>query len=159
MEKLIHWVTKVLLAVSAAVLVMMMLLTAVDVVMRYIFKLPIPGAFELAEYMMAFIIPFAIAYCAEQNGHVSVELFFKKLPKSLQIALQFIVSSLTMVFAAIMTWQNILYIAETFGDHLASAVLLIPTYPFIVPVSIGVGVYALVVLFRLFNSPLEARAK
>jgi len=148
-----------LLAVSAAVLTLMMLLTAIDVVMRYIFRLPIPGAFELAQYMMAFIVPFAIAYCADQNGHVSVELFFKKFPKFLQKTLRFSISLATVLFAGIMTWQNLMYIGETFRDHLTSAVLLIPTWPFIVPVSIGVGIYTLVVLFQLFHSPSEVRAE
>lgn len=159
MAKIISTISKVLLAVSAAVLTLMMLLTAVDVVMRYIFKLPIPGAFELAEYMMAFVVPFAIAYCAEQNGHVSVELFYKKLPRLLQELLRYLIALLTISFAGIMTWQNILYIGETYGDHLASSVLLIPAWPFIIPVSIGVGIYALVLLFRLLQSQPEVRAK
>jgi TRAP-type C4-dicarboxylate transport system permease small subunit len=158
-EKLIRVITRVLLTISAAVLVMMMLLTAVDVVMRYIFKLPIPGAFELAEYMMAFIVPFAIAYCAGQKGHVSVELFYNKFPEFLKITLRIFMSVLIFLFASLMTWQNILHIGETYGDRLASAVLLIPTYPFIIPVFIGLGVYALVVLLRLFHSPLSARSK
>lgn len=159
MTKTIHIISKLLLAVSAAVLTLMMLLTAIDVVMRYIFRLPIPGAFELAQYMMAFIVPFAIAYCADQNGHVSVELFFKKFPKFLQKTLRFSISLATVLFAGIMTWQNLMYIGETFRDHLTSAVLLIPTWPFIVPVSIGVGIYTLVVLFQLFHSPSEVRAE
>lgn len=159
MTKVFHIISKVLLAVSAAVLTLMMLLTAVDVVMRYIFRLPIPGAFELTEYMMAFIIPFAVAYCGEQNGHVSVELFYKKFPKIIQNILRVLISILTISFAGIMTWQNILYIGETHGDHLASSVLLIPTYPFIIPVSVGLGIYTLVVLFQLFKSPPEVRAK
>lgn len=158
-NKLIHAVTKVLLAVSAAVLTMMMLLTAVDVVRRYVFRLPIPGAFELAEYMMAFIIPFAIAYCAAQNGHVSVELFFKKLPYFLKNIIQFVISFVTLVFAAIMTWQNFLYIGETYRDRLVSSVLLIPSYPFIIPVAIGLGIYALAVLIQIFQPPPEGRAE
>jgi len=159
MSKTINTIAKVLLAVSAAVLAMMMLLTAMDVVMRYVFRMPIPGAFELAEYMMAFIIPFAIAYCAERNNHVSVELFFNKLPKNIQKALHSIISALTMAFAALMTWQNIEYIGETYSDHLTSSVLLIPTYPFIVPVSIGLGIYTLIILLRLLQPPLDERGK
>jgi len=159
MEKIIKIITKVMLAVSASILTLMMLITALDVVMRYIFKLPIPGAFELAEYMMAFIVPFAIAYCADQNGHVSVELFYKKLPKYLQKTLRLLISLLTIFFAGIMTWQNFLYIGETCSDHLASSVLLIPAWPFIIPVFIGVGIYSLVLLFQLFQSPPEVRAK
>jgi len=158
-NKIINTITRVLLAVSAAVLTMMMFLTAVDVVMRYVFRLPIPGAFELAEYMMAFIIPFAIAYCAVQKGHVSVELFFKRLPKFLQNSTQFVVSLLTLVFAAIMTWQNFLYIGETYRDQLASSVLLIPVYPFIIPVAIGLGIYALAILLQILQPPPEERAK
>jgi TRAP-type C4-dicarboxylate transport system permease small subunit len=159
MTKIIHFATRVLLAVSAAVLIMMMFLTAVDVVMRYVFKLPIPGAFELVEYMMAFIVPFAIAFCAEQNGHVSVELFFKKLPKLIQKTLQTLISSLTMLFAAIITWQNFLYIGEIYRDHLASSVLLIPAYPFIVPVFIGLGIFAVVLFLRMFHPPPEVKTK
>ena len=159
MEKLIHAVSKMLLAVSAAALTIMMFLTAVDVVMRYVLRLPIPGAFELAEYMMAFIIPFAIAYCALQNGHVSVELLFKKVPKFLQSSIRFVTSFLTLIFAAIMTWQNFLHIGETYRDHLASSVLLIPVYPFIIPVAIGLGVYALAVLLQIFQPPSGERAK
>lgn len=159
MAKTINFISRVLLTVSAAVLTLMMLLTALDVVMRYILRLPIPGAFELAEYMMAFIVPFAIAYCCEQNGHVSVELFFKKFPKFLQKSLRLLTSLLTISFAGIMTWQNILYIGETYSDHLASSVLLIPTWPFIIPVSIGVGIYGLALLFQLFQSHPEVRAE
>ncbi len=159
MTKTIRVISRVLFAVSAAVLTLMMLLTALDVVMRYIFRLPIPGAFELAEYMMAFIVPFAIAYCAEQNGHVSVELFFRKFPKFLQKSLRIVISLATISFAGIMTWQNILYIGETCRDHLASSVLLIPTWPFIIPVAIGIGIYALVLLFHLMPSPPEVRPK
>lgn len=159
MEKIIKLIARVMLAISATVLTLMMLITALDVVMRYIFKLPIPGAFELAEYMMAFIIPFAIAYCAEQNGHVSVELFYNKLPKILQKALRLLISLLTIFFAGIMTWQNFLFIGETYRDHLASSVLLIPVWPFIIPVFIGVGIYSLVLLFQLLQTPPEVRAK
>lgn len=159
MTKTIHYITKTLLAISASVLTMMMLLTAIDVVLRYVFKLPIPGAFELAEYMMAFIVPFAIAYCADENGHVSVELFFKKLPTLLRTILQFFVSFLTFLFAAVLTWQNFLYIGETYQDRLASSVLLIPAYPFIIPVSIGLGIYALLLFLQLFQSPPEANSR
>ena len=159
MTKAIHTITQILLAISAAVLAMMMFLTAADVVMRYIFKLPIAGAFELTEYMMAFIVPFAVAYCAEQKGHVAVDLFFKKLPKFIQKFLGYFISILTLLFSALITWQNILYIGETYKDHLTSSVLLIPTYPFIAPVALGIGIYTLIIAFNAFNSTSEAKIK
>jgi TRAP-type C4-dicarboxylate transport system permease small subunit len=157
MTRTLHTIIQVLLAVSAGILTAMMLLTAIDVVMRYAFRLPIPGAFELTEYMMAFIVPFSIAYCAEQKGHVSVELFFKKLPKIIQTVLAPVISLLTLIFAILITWQNILYIFETAHDRISSAVLLIPIYPFIIPVSIGAGGYAMVVAFQLLQVKKDGR--
>lgn len=155
LTKIIHSVTQVLLAVAAAVLVGMMLLTAIDVVMRYIVNRPISGAFELAEYMMAIFVPFCIVYCAEQKGHVSVELLLKRFPKSVQKSVGFLTSLLTLLFAVFISWQNVLYIGETYSDKLTSAVLLIPAYPFIVPVAIGIGVYALVTMLHLFKHSPE----
>ena len=154
---IIDKVTQILLAIGAAVLAAMMLLTSADVVMRYILNRPIPGAFELAEYMMAFIVPFSIAYCASLKGHVSVELFIKKTPKSFQKILGLFTSFITLIFAALVAWQNILYIGETYTDHLASSVLLIPAYPFIIPVSIGIGVYAFITMHQLFDSTPEVK--
>lgn len=157
LTKIIHGVTRVLLAIAAAVLTAMMVLTAVDVVMRYVVNRPISGAFELTEYMMAIFVPFSIAYCAEQNGHVSVELLLKKFPKSVQRSAGILTSLLTMLFAGIMSWQNILYIGETYADKLTSSVLLIPAYPFIAPVAIGIGVYALVTMLHMFKSTPEVK--
>ncbi len=155
--KIIRSITRVLLAIAATVLTAMMLLTAVDVVMRYIVNRPISGAFELTEYMMALFVPFSIVYCAEQKGHVSVELLIKRFPEFVQRGVGLLTSLLTMLFAALIAWQNLLYIGETYADKLTSSVLLIPAFPFIAPVAIGIGVYGLVILLHIFNPTPEKR--
>ncbi len=159
MNKTIHAITRLLLAVSAGVLAMMMTLTAADVIMRYVFRRPIAGAFELSEYMMAIIVPLSIAYCAEQKGHVSVDLFFKKFPKFIQKSLDIFISILTLVFTLMVTWENILYVGETYHDHIASSVLLIPVYPFIIPISVGIGFFALVLVRHLLFPNEEGDTK
>ena len=154
--KIIRSITQILLAIGAAMLAAMMFLTAADVVMRYIANRPIAGAFELTEYMMAIFVPFSIAYCAEQNGHVSVELILNKFPKNFQKIVEILTSSLTMGFAFLISWQNFLYIRETYADKITSSVLLIPVFPFIAPVAIGIGVYTLVIMLQIFHSTPEA---
>lgn len=153
--KIVRRITQVLLAIAAAVLAVMMMLTAIDVVMRYIVNRPISGAFELTEYMMAIFVPFSIVYCADQKGHVSVELLLKKFPQSVQRCVGILTSVLTMLFAMFMAWQNILYVGETYSDKLTSAVLLIPAFPFIAPVAIGIGVYALVTMLQMVKPTPE----
>ena len=105
--------------------------------------------------MMAIFVPFSIVYCAEQKGHVSVELLLKKFPKFVQKSVGILTSTLTMLFAVFIAWQNVLYIGETYADKLTSAVLLIPVFPFIAPVAIGIGVYALVTMLHMVNPAPE----
>jgi len=152
-----HTISRVLIAIGATVLALMMFLTALDVALRYLFNSPLSGAFELVEYMMAIVIPFSIVYCAEQRGHVAVELILTRFPQKIQIAVEALVTFAAMVFAIIIAWQNFLYIGEVYGSNLTSAVLLIPAYPFVIPVALGISAFALMLLLHLID--ILSRAK
>lgn len=127
----------------------MMLLTATDVVLRYIFNRPISGAFELVEYMMAVLIPFSIVYCADQRSHVAVELVLGRFSKRVQNIFDSMTTLITLLFAVLITWENVVYFQETYASQVTSAVLLIPTYPYVAPVFVGIGNFALIMLIDL----------
>ena len=150
-------ITKILLAIAATVLMAMMLLTALDVVLRYLFNRPISGAFELVEYMMAILIPFAIVYCADQRAHVAVELIMGRFSSQVQNYFDTVTTFITMLFAVLIAWQNVIYFKETYASQVTSAVLLIPTYPFVAPVAIGIGTFALIMVLYLSEFLAEAR--
>ena len=145
------FVSRILIAIGATILALMMFLTALDVGLRYIFNSPLSGAFELVEYMMAIVIPFSIVYCAEQRGHVSVELILARFPKKIQVLVDILTTLAAMLFTIVIAWQNFLYIGEVYDSHLTSAVLLIPTYPFVLPVALGIGAFALMLLVHLIE--------
>ncbi len=142
-------ITRILIAIGTAILALMMFLTALDVGLRYVFNRPLSGAFELVEYMMAILIPFCIVYCAHQKGHVAVELILDRFPKRIQKIADTITTFIAMIFAIVIAWQNILYIFEVKGSGLTSAVLLIPAYPFVAPIAIGMGAFALILVVHL----------
>jgi TRAP-type transport system small permease protein len=144
-------ISRVLIAIGATMLALMMVLTALDVGLRYIFNRPLSGAFELVEYMMAIIIPFSIAYCAEQRGHVAVELILTRFPKRVQLVVEALMTFVAMLFAIVIAWQNFMYIGEVYDSHLTSSVLLIPAYPFVIPVALGIGAFALMLLVHLID--------
>lgn len=150
-------ITRILMIIAATVLMAMMLLTAFDVVLRYIFNRPISGAFELVEYMMAILIPFSIVYCADQRSHVAVELIIGRFPKKIQTLFDSVTTFVTMLFAILIAWQNVIYFKETYTSQVTSAVLLIPTYPFVAPVAIGIGTFALIMLIYLSDFVSETR--
>lgn len=152
-------VTRMMTAVGATVLAMMMFLTALDVGLRYVFNRPLVGAFELVEYMMAILIPFSIVYCAHNRGHVAVELILGQFPEKVQACFDLVTTFLSILFVIVIAWQNFLYIHETYILGLTSAVLLIPTYPFMIPVAIGLVAFALNLMIHLLEFLSEVKKR
>jgi TRAP-type C4-dicarboxylate transport system permease small subunit len=144
-------ITQVLIAIGAAMLALMMFLTAMDVGLRYAFNRPLAGAFELAGYMMAILVPFCIVYCAQQKGHVAVDIIMKRFSKKTGNVVDILTTFITLIFVIIIAWQNVIYFFEVKGSGLTSSVLLIPTYPFIAPIAIGFGAFALILLVHLLE--------
>jgi len=86
----------------------MMFFTASDVILRYLFNSPIEGAYEAIELMMSISFCFGIAYTQRQKGHVSVNLVVIKLSNIRQSILNMIVSLISFLLCALMTWQSFL---------------------------------------------------
>lgn len=146
-----YYISRGLLIVGMFILGAMMFLTAMDVILRYIFNRPIPGTYELTQFMMAIVVPFGIAYCAYVEGHVNVDLLITRFPKRIQTILGVITSFFSLGLFILITWQNIKYIKEQFDSKLTSAVLLIPVYPFVFFVAFGIGVFCIIILRDLLR--------
>lgn len=151
LDRIIEPVKKLLLIIASAVLALMMLLTALDVGMRYILNAPIPGALELVEYMMAILVPFAVAVMAYAKGHIGVDLFIERFPDWLQTVVGCLTTLLTTALYAVLTWQCALYVGEEFHSEVTSAVLLIPQYPFIAALLAAFALLTLITLMHFFE--------
>ena len=140
---------------AICILTAMMLLTAADVFLRYLFNRPITGKLELVEFMMAMVIPFSIVYCAHQKLHVHVDILIEHLSKRSQTILSCITCFLSLVLFILIAWQSFIYIADEYGSKLTSAVLYIPVYPFIAMVAFAFAILSLILLVDFFNRLTE----
>jgi TRAP-type C4-dicarboxylate transport system permease small subunit len=68
-------VRRVFEAITGAILALMVLVTALDVVGRYFLNRPLPGAFELTEAAMAALIFAALPLVTARREHIVVDLF------------------------------------------------------------------------------------
>jgi TRAP-type C4-dicarboxylate transport system permease small subunit len=159
LQRFVRPIINVLLVIGASMLAGMMFLTALDVALRYIFNRPITGAYEVIEFLMAIVVPFGIAYCGHQGGHVVVDLLFVRFPKRVQAIIGGMTGFLTLGLFLLITWQNFIYIQEQYGSKLTSAVLLIPVYPFIGVVAIASAVFCLVLLIDFLKFLAEVVEK
>lgn len=155
MNKISRIAAHILLVAGAGFLAIMMFLTMTDVVLRYIFRSPLTGAYEVIEYMMAVVVPFGIVYCAYEKGHVSVDVVFDHLPKRLQDFMSCITSLVILCLFLLVAWQNILYIHETYASRLTTAVLYIPSFPFVGVIAIGMVALCLVLFIDFLNFLLK----
>lgn len=71
--------------VSAVALVGVILLTGINVLLRYVFNAPIAWTTEVALGLFIWFVFIGISSAMKRDGHVGVDFFVKKLPKPLRI--------------------------------------------------------------------------
>lgn len=137
--------------VALWVLALMMFLTFTDVLFRYLFNSPIPGGWELIEFMMAIVVTFCLAYTAHERSHVGVDLLLARFSERIKKLFGCITSFFTLILFVLICWQTVLLIFEDYHSHLTSSVLYIPVYPFIATVAVGLLILCLVLLAEFLS--------
>jgi TRAP-type C4-dicarboxylate transport system permease small subunit len=132
-----------------SLLIPLMLLTTSDVIGRGFFRKPIPGTFELSEYVLAVFILLGAAYTQQVKGHVGVDFITSKLSPRLRAVCEIITTLLSLFIIAIVIWQGFL---EGIRERTVSDMLRIPQYPFRLLVAIGGFLLWLELLIDLTSS-------
>lgn len=134
---------------AAIALTIMMLLVVSNVVLRMLGS-PIQATYDYVEFLTAIGMGLALAYCAVNDGHISISLFMDYLPKKVQKIIDIIIRLVSVVFLFFITWSMITY-AQTMGERGEIALTTgMPHAPFVYIVSVGIGILTLVVLGKLF---------
>ncbi len=146
LEKGLSPVTRVIGAIGAGVIGLMMLVTVVDVGGRRIFNMPLLGSMDLTLLMMVVVVFFSIAHTELKKGHVTIDLITSKF----RIKAQNIINSVMYFFFLIvfgwMTWQLYLSTLELWHNETVSATLEIPVFPFSFMATLGCALLSLLVL-------------
>lgn len=140
--------------VAAAAVAVMMVLTVIDVVMR-LFKMPIPGTFEIVGMLGAVAISFSLAYTSIEKGHITVEVLMQNLPERVQSFFTALYSLASAVFFVFATWVCIDYGLDLIKSGEVSATIKMPTYPFVFGMAISSLLLALVLFVDCFKSIRE----
>jgi TRAP-type C4-dicarboxylate transport system permease small subunit len=141
----------VLGALTAAVLFVMMVLTCVDVIGRYVFNRPVPGALEIIEILVAATVFCALPLVTLREEHVTVDLLDAVVPDWL-LRLQHVAAYLaSAIVAGVLAWQLLVRANRMMGYGDTTAVLKITLYPltyFMFAAAVAVALAFLVLAFR-----------
>lgn len=143
--------------VAMLFLLLLMFLTVGDVIGRYlvgrlpIFQ-PIPGTFELTEFLLVIIVLSAIGYGQVKGEHISIDVLVSRFSPRVRAIIDSINYLLMLAIFALVTWQSIGYAQRLFASNDVSGVLRLPVYPFVIVVAIGSFTFCLAMLASLLRS-------
>lgn len=151
--------------IAGAAIVTMMLLTCVDVVLRFCVTLyhdfrwefltpfrPIPGTYELVRFLGTIAAAFAMAHTSVEAGHVAVSIVVRLFPARVQALIETITTTFGLIFFAIVSWQSVVYAMDLKASGEVSLTLQLPFYPFIYGIGFAAAAVCLVLLTDLSKS-------
>ena len=144
---------------AAVAIFAMMALTCVDVFLRYFFRNPISGTYEIVALLGAVAVSFAMAHTLAKKGHVAVSLIVQMFPKRLQGIVESFISIFGIILFGLITWQSILYGIDCQRAGEVSLTLELPFYPIIYGVALGAAVVCLVLIVDLANALSNVKDK
>lgn len=158
LRKAIASLTDKMKLVGAALLVIMMLLTCVDVVGR-LFRHPVFGSIELMSFMGALAVAMALPYTHSVKGHIGVEIVIDKLPPTLRHLIELATGLLSLILFGIVTWKMFEYSFKIRASGEVSMNLELPEYVIIAVVAIGFIIFELAIIKGMADTIGELRGK
>jgi TRAP-type C4-dicarboxylate transport system permease small subunit len=157
-EKIGTGLAKRLYWVAGAAIVVMMLLTCADVILRE-FRRPIPGTYELVCFLGALAVAFAMAHTSVERGHVAVSIVVQLLPQRIQALVESITSGFGFIFFALIAWRSVLYASTLQHSGEVSLTLRLPFYPFVYGIGFAAAAVCLVLLTDMGKSLMKVFGK
>lgn len=132
---------------AAFFLLLIALLTASNVFVRYVFGFQIPDWFDGASMLQAIALSWGFALATYYGSHICVDLFWELSSPATKRRIDLFATALTLVFSTAMAWMMWVKSLSTGGQTTMD--LLLPLDWFFIPASFGLSVGAVLCGLRL----------
>lgn len=136
---------------ACAAVVVMMLLSTADVILR-LFGKPIPGTYELVGFLGAIVVSFALVFTSMEKGHIAVEILVEKLPQRAQLSIEAVCNLIGALLFGVIAYQAVLYALDMKQSGEVSLTLQMPPYPFIFGIAAGCALLCLLLVADFIKS-------
>jgi TRAP-type C4-dicarboxylate transport system permease small subunit len=151
---LVRRLVLVLAACSGVGIVVMMVTTCADVIMRLLGH-PIAGSVDIVQLSSGVALACALPYTTAVKGHVAVEFFFHKLRPLGRIVVDTVARLLGMVLFGVLCWHSFLYGLSQQSSGRVTATLQVPTFWLLYVTAFACGSVVLVILHNLLHPGRE----
>lgn len=147
-ESLLSRATSALLHAGLIALGLMTALVVGQVICRNAFDLGLPWADELARFCGVALVFLAAPYLLFKGAHIAVDLVPNLLPEGPRAVLARINGILMLLFCGIMLYGLYKFLLR--AGKFSTPALEIPNWVYYLPAVLGIALFALVALYRLF---------
>lgn len=125
-----RWPRRVLAWVCGAILLVLMTLTVIDVIGRYVFNAPLIGATELTEVLLVSVIFIGLPAVCMDDEHVTVDLVTSQMPDWIHPCRKALLSLISATIFGVISWRLWIYGSQVAGYNGVTNSLHIPVAPF-----------------------------
>ena len=142
--------------VSTTIVVLMMLLTTADVILRYVFNAPIQDSFELSQFMMVGIVFLGVPYLQTIKGHVSVEFLTSRVSPTSRKILTIFGYIMGLFAYALITWRSGYYAWKAWetSDY-KMGIIHYPLWPAKSMVPLGCAMLCIMLILDILHDSAE----
>jgi len=137
-QRILSRFNKVLAVIASFLFVLIMLMTVLEVVLRYVFKSPTGWTLEVSQFLMLIAIFLGAAYTLEIGAHIKVEFIVELLSGHTQRHVNVISSFLAIIFFSVLLWKSTELVWFNYQfDAVSFSMLAIPLFPIYIFMPIG----------------------
>ena len=156
-SKIIDRAEKICLLGSVIAVLIIMLATNVDVILRKFTNHAIPSLYEITQdYFMVALVFLSVSYVYKRGGHLRVTLFLEVIPQGFKGAVQKLLVIFMLAYFVMMTvvsWKAGIDAWEF--NEISSSALAYPLAPALFMVPLGCGITSLRILLSFFDPNMK----
>lgn len=154
MERILIKIEHFLTNLAIISVFIMMCLTTVDAVGRYLFNLPIIGAYEITEkYLMLTAVYLGASFTYRTGSNIRITLVVGHLPKEIKRVLNIFIQIFSIVYGFLLIIPSIQNLLLTYVQKTILGSINFPLWPPYLTIPIGLSIMALFMLLDLPKVP------
>lgn len=144
--------------IALVVLFLMIVVSFIDVFMRYVVRNSIVGMKEYTEVMLFVLVGMCVAYTLAKGKHIVVTLVIDKMNEKMRAAVKLVSTLLTAVFLAILSYSSVSLAGMYVQSKTAhGAIMQIVMWPLVILVTAGFLIAFLISIKQVLQAVSEAR--
>jgi TRAP-type C4-dicarboxylate transport system permease small subunit len=141
---------RLLTAVAAGAIIVMMLLTTADAAGRYLFNRPIVVAFEVTtNFLMVAAVFLAMPFAYRQGANIRVTFLVQRLRGGARLLADHVVQVVSLLYCAALVYATLQQTRHVWATGTTFVTIELPLWPAHLLVCLGLAVTTLLLLFDL----------